>query len=153
MIEARKMTIEDYDAVFELWKNTPGMGLNNIDDSREGIAKYLRRNPDTSFVAFENGELIGVILSGHDGRRGFIYHTAVRPASRRQGIGNLLVECAMMALEKEGISKVALVVFNGNDEGNAFWERQGFTVRKNLIYRDKLITELEYAIPNYSRPT
>jgi ribosomal protein S18 acetylase RimI-like enzyme len=118
------------------------MGLNTTDDSREGIAKYLARNPSTCFVAEEGGEIVGVILSGHDGRRGFIHHTAVKESRRGRGIGSALVERAMGALEKEGIQKVALVVFQRNQTGNAFWEKRGFTRREDLAYRNRAIREL-----------
>jgi len=136
------MTINDYEQVYSLWLNTPNMGLNNLDDSKEGIAKYLVRNPNTCFVAEENGNIIGVILSGHDGRRGFIYHAAVVQSEQRQGIGASLVNAAMSALEREGINKVALVVIGKNEKGNAFWEKQGFSTRSDLVYRNKAITEL-----------
>lgn len=142
-MEYRLMTIDDYDAVYGLWLSTPGMGLNTTDDSREGIARYLRRNPETCFVAEAGGRIVGVILSGHDGRRGFIHHTAVLPDFRRQGVARQLVDCAMDALEREGIHKVALVVFQRNECGNAFWERVGFTVREDLVYRNRSIHELE----------
>ena len=138
----RVMTIEDYNDVYRLWCNTQGMGLNSADDSRAGIEAYLRRNPSTCFVALEQGEIIGAILSGHDGRRGFIYHLSVSPEHRGKKIGSTLVESAMAALEKEGIRKVALVVFDRNEAGNAFWERLGFTKREDLIYRNKNIVEL-----------
>jgi len=139
----RKMQICDDDEVYDLWINTPGMGLNDIDDSYFGIEKYLRRNPNTCFVAEENGSVVGVILSGHDGRRGFIYHTAVLISERNKEIGGNLVNHAMEALKKEGISKVALVVFSENEIGNSFWENRGFTKRTDLNYRNKLVTDLE----------
>ena len=138
----RKMITEDYDRVYALWMSCAGMGLNNIDDSPEGIAKYLRRNPDTCFVAEEDDKIIGVILTGHDGRRGFIHHTAVSPAERGRGIGRLLVERAMEALKDEGIIKVALVCFERNEVGNDFWEKMGFTKRDYLVYRNKALTEI-----------
>lgn len=143
MVNYRVMTIGDYDAIYDLWLHTPGMGLNTTDDSREGIAQYLRRNPTTCFVAETDGKLVGVIIAGHDGRRGFIYHTAVLPAYRKQGIASSLVEHAMQALEREGIHKVALVAFETNETGNAFWERIGFTQRGDLVYRNKNIHPLE----------
>ena len=138
----RLMTIEDYEKVYQLWLSCSGMGLNNLDDSKDGIAKYLDRNPDTCFVAEKSDEIIGVIISGHDGRRGFIYHTAVNPEYRNQGIAKMLVEAAMDALKANGINKVALVVFDRNKDGNAFWEKFGFTVREDLVYRNKTISEL-----------
>lgn len=138
----RTMKIEDYEKVYDLWINTEGMGLNTADDSREGIEKYLLRNPDTCFVAEDNGNIAGVIMSGHDGRRGFIYHIAVKQEYRRQGIGKNLAASALAALEAEGIQKAALVVFEKNAPGNLFWEKIGFTVREDLIYRNKSIQKL-----------
>ena len=139
----RKMTIDDYDKVYDLWINTAGMGLNNIDDSRAGIEKFLKRNPTTCFVAEKDSHIIGVILGGHDGRRGYIHHTAVREECRKQGIGKALVESVMQAFKDEGISKVALVVFEKNELGNRFWEQLGFGARTDLVYRNKNICELE----------
>ena len=121
-MEIRNMRIDDYDNVYALWLSCPGMGLNNLDDSREGIAQYLARNPDTCFVAVEQNCIIGAILTGHDGRRGYISHTAVSPACQRQGIGKQLVEAALAALKMQKINKVNLVAFAHNEKGNAFWE-------------------------------
>ena len=136
------MTIEDYEKVYHLWLSCEGMGLNNLDDSKDGIARYLDRNPETCFIAEEDNEVVGVILAGNDGRRGYIYHTAVNPSLRNQGIGTALVQAAMEALHSLGINKVALVVFSKNEDGNTFWEKTGFTTRDDLIYRNKTITEM-----------
>ena len=138
----RVMTIEDYNDVYRLWCNTQGMGLNTADDSRAGIEAYLSRNPNTCFVSEVEQEIAGAILAGHDGRRGFIYHLSVSAEHRGKKIGSALVERAMAALEQEGIRKVALVVFDRNEIGNAFWERLGFTKRDDLIYRNKSLVEL-----------
>lgn len=119
-----------------------GWGLNNLDDSREGITRFLERNPDTCFVAEAEQQILGAILTGNDGRRGYIYHTAVSPQRQKQGIGTLLVHAALDALRKSGIHKVALVVFAHNAGGNAFWEKQGFTVREDLTYRNLALTEM-----------
>lgn len=135
----RLMNIEDYDRVYALWLSCAGMGLNDLDDSREGIGKYLNRNPETCFVAQEGEQLVGVILAGHDGRRGYIHHTAVNPAFRGRGIGTALVDAAMAALENCGIHKAALVVFARNKAGNDFWEHRGFTAREDLVYRNRTI--------------
>lgn len=139
----RKMTIEDYDQVYALWLSCRGMGLNDLDDSRAGIEKYLRRNPDTCFVAESGETVIGVIMTGHDGRRGYIHHTAVHPDHRGKNIGTRLVEAALAALRAEGINKVALVAFERNEGGNAFWEKQGFTARTDLVYRNRALVEME----------
>lgn len=138
----RTMKIADYEQVYDLWINTPGMGLNNLDDSYEGIEKYLKRNPTTSFVAEDEDKIIGVILAGHDGRRGFVHHMTVHQDYRRQGIGKKLVDCSLEALEKEGINKVALLVFKKNGLGNSFWEKMGFIGREDVVYRNKCIHEL-----------
>lgn len=138
----RRMTTDDYDRLYALWLSCKGMGLNDVDDSREGIARYLARNPNTCFVAEEEGVLAGAILAGHDGRRGYIYHTAVSPEYRRRRIGAALVESALDALRNEGISKVALVVFSHNEDGNAFWESLGFAMREDLAYRNRALVTM-----------
>lgn len=135
----RLMTINDYEKVYQLWINTSGMGLNDMDDSYEGIEKYLQRNPKTCFVVENDKEIVGVIIAGHDGRRGYIYHTAVDKKYRKQGIGKQLMEYVLNALDDEGINKVALVVFLRNELGNCFWEKCGFEKREDLVYRTKSI--------------
>ena len=137
------MIIEDYDDVYRLWTLTKGMGLNNLDDTKTGINIFLQRNPNTCFVATFHNEIIGTIISGHDGRRGYIYHTAVSENFRKKGIGQKLVTSSLSALKTEGINKVALVVFSKNKLGNLFWEKIGFRKREDLIYRDKTINEME----------
>ena len=82
-MEIRPMCIDDYEALYQLWLSCPGMGLNDLDDSREGIAAFLERNPATCFVAAEGETIAGCILVGTDGRRAYVYHTAVH-----QGIGH-----------------------------------------------------------------
>lgn len=138
----RLMSENDYKGIYDLWISTPGMGLNSTDDSEEGFKKYLKRNPSTSFVALDGEKIVGVIMAGHDGRRGYIYHTAVLPEYRGNHIAKKLVDLALTALEKEGINKVALVVYQNNEIGNKFWESQGFTTRDDLIYRNKNIHPL-----------
>ncbi len=133
----RRMAETDYDLVFTLWQNTAGMGLNPADDSREGIVRYLRRNPTTCFVAEEGEALIGAILSGHDGRRAYVYHMAVAEAHRRRSIGEALLSHALEALAREGIAKAALLVFATNENGNAFWEKNGFVTRHDVLYRNR----------------
>lgn len=143
----RQMTLDDYEAVYQLWINTPNMGLNDVDDAKEGIARMLKRNPTLSFVAEvereENTQIVGVIIAGEDGRRGYIYHTAVDVAYRNQGIGEALVNHVMDAMKALSISKVGLFIFQRNEIGNGFWERLGFSVRDDLYYRNKAIIELE----------
>ena len=148
MIEYRLMTIADYQQCYNLWLKC-GNGLNDKDDSLEGIDKYLKRNPSTSFVATCDEKVVGVILCGHDGRRGIIQHACVSPDFRRLGIGKKLVELALDSLKAEDINKVLLVAFKKNEGGNRFWESMGFTLREDLNYRNKALTELVRIDPDY----
>ncbi len=137
--DIRKVTIEDYDQLLALWNSTEQSrrALNPVDDSREGIERYLKRNPDTCFAAVSDGKIIGVILTGHDGRRAIIHHMCVHPDHRRMGIAGRLVKEAEQALKKEGIQKIFGLVFKDNETANAFWESQGYSLRTNLNYRNK----------------
>lgn len=139
----RIMTIDDYEEVYALWLSCKGMGLNNLDDSKDGIDKFLKRNPETCFVAESGNKITGVIIVGNDGRRGYIYHTAVHPDYRHNRIATQLVNKAMSTLKTIGINKVALVVFEKNTTGNSFWEKIGFTVRDDLIYRNLSLTDMK----------
>ena len=150
MVEYRIMTMDDYAQAYDLWILC-GNGLNNKDDSREGIGKYLKRNPTTSFVAVCEEKVVGVILCGHDGRRGIIQHACVSPEYRRFGIGSKLVDLALEALKAEGINKVLLVAFKKNEGGNKFWETQGFTLREDLNYRNKALSEMIRIDPDYTK--
>ena len=138
----RNVTIEDYDLIYNLWISTEQSkrALNPVDDSREGIEKYLNRNPNTCFLAYDELEpdkIAGVILTGHDGRRAIIHHLCVHPDHRRKGIADMLVKAAEDALQKEGINKIFGLVFKDNDIANAFWESEGYSLRTNLNYRNK----------------
>ena len=117
----RIMTIEDFDQVHALWMSIKGFGIRSVDDSKEGIERFLKRNPTTSVVAEEDGKIVGAILCGHDGRRGCLYHVCVDVNHRMRGIGKAMVVFTMEALKKEGINKVSLIAFTQNDIGNAFW--------------------------------
>lgn len=136
MYTVRTMTIEDYPGVRALWMTIKGFAIRSIDDSEEGVARFLRRNPTTSVVAEEDGEIVGAILCGHDGRRGCLYHVCVREDKRMNGIGKAMVVHCMEALKKEQISKVSLIAFTVNDIGNAFWRCIGWTKREDLNYYD-----------------
>lgn len=151
-ISIRLVTIDDYDGIYELWNSTEQSrrALNPVDDSREGIERYLKRNPNTCFLASAKDgsgdapQIVGVILTGHDGRRAIIHHMCVHPAFRREGIARTLLQKAEEALRAEGINKIFGLVFKDNDAANAFWEKQGYTLRTNLNYRNK---SLNQAVP------
>lgn len=137
----RAMTIDDYEEVYALWMSIKGFAMRSIDDSRGGVARFLKRNPDTSVVAVEDGKIVGSILCGYDGRRGCLYHVCVHADYRRRGIGKAMVVYCMKALEKEEISKVSLIAFTQNDVGNAFWKEIGWTRREDLNYYDFVLND------------
>lgn len=134
--KVRPMKIEDYENVYALWNSIPGFAIRSIDDSKEGVARFLKRNPDTSVVAVKDDKVVGAILCGNDGRRGCFYHVCVDKDYRRHGIGKDMVVHCMNALKKEGINKVSLIAFTKNDVGNAFWKSIGWTKREDLNYYD-----------------
>ena len=137
----RVMTLEDYDEVYALWMGIHGFGIRSIDDSKEGVERFLKRNPTTSMVAVADGKIVGAILCGHDGRRGCLYHVCVRKGYRRHGVGKAMVVACMEALRKEEINKVTLIAFTKNDIGNVFWNKIGWTEREDLNYYDFTLNE------------
>lgn len=148
-ITIRSMTIEDYDGVYALWMTIKGFAIRSVDDAREGVERFLSRNPGISVVAAKDGEIVGSILCGHDGRRGCLYHVCVREDCRMQGIGKSMVVYCMDALEREHISKVSLIAFTKNDIGNAFWKGIGWTKREDLNYYDFVLNREN--IVNYNQ--
>ena len=137
----RPMIIDDYNEVYELWMAIQGFAIRSIDDSRDGVEAFLKRNPTTSVVAIEDGKIVGAILCGHDGRRGCFYHVCVHPDYRLRGIGKAMVVFCMNALKDEKINKVSLIAFTQNDIGNAFWKGIGWTKREDLNYYDFTLNE------------
>ncbi|MFQ8706275.1 MAG: GNAT family N-acetyltransferase [Thomasclavelia sp.] len=140
-MKMRLLKISDYQSIYNLWENTSGMGLRSLDDSEAGIKRFLLRNPKTNFVAVVDEKIVGVIMAGNDGRRGYIYHLAVQNEYRRRGIASALVKECLMALRTEEINKAALVVFSDNKSGNHFWKKLGFIERDDLVYRNLSINE------------
>jgi ribosomal protein S18 acetylase RimI-like enzyme len=137
----RVMTIEDFPAVLALWSVTKGIGLNSYDDSEPRIALFLERNPTSCFVWEEVGEIIGVILAGHDGRRGYIYHAAVREDRRSEGIGTALAEAAIETLNAQGIRKAGMSVMADNQVANDYWEKRGWERRTDVYYRNRVLNQ------------
>ena len=135
-IDIRVMTIEDYEGVYSLWQSIDGFAIRSIDDSREGVERFINRNPNTSVVAVDGDKVVGAILCGHDGRRGCLYHVCVNKDYRLRGVGKSMVVFCMNALKDEHINKVSLIAFTKNDIGNAFWKQIGWTKREDLNYYD-----------------
>nr|WP_297768086.1 GNAT family N-acetyltransferase [uncultured Butyrivibrio sp.] len=137
----RIMTIEDYDQVYALWNSIHGFGLRTLDDSREAIDIFLKRNPTTSAVDVENGKIVGAILCGHDGRRACFYHVCVSEQYRMHGIGKKMVNFCCMQLKKEKINKVCLNAFVTNEVGNKFWKKMNWTLRDDMNYYDFVLND------------
>lgn len=133
-IRIRAMLIEDYEQVRHLWMTIHGFGIRSIDDTKEEVARFLKRNPTTSVVAVCGEKVVGAILCGSDGRQGCLYHVCVAKKFRRRGIGRQMVGYCMNALRRERINRVTLIAFTKNDVGNAFWKQIGWTVRTDLNY-------------------
>lgn len=131
MAAIREMSIRDYEPVLGLLESIDGVRLRSAD-SRDGIARYLERNPGCSFVAEEGGEIVGCIMSGHDGRRGYLQHLAVSPSHRRLGLGSELASRCLRKLAAEGISKSHIDVLTSNAAGAEFWRSQGWQKREDI---------------------
>lgn len=131
-IAVEPLLIECYDQVLALWQRSPGVGLSSADE-RGSIATYLERNPGMSFIARFDENIVGAILGGHDGRRGYIHHLAVDEVYRRHGIGNRLVDTCLAALEEVGIQKCHLFIFHENLDGIAFWQANSWTLREDIM--------------------
>ena len=140
-VKLRPMTMEDYDAVYEVWKSISGFGIRSIDDSREGIARFLLRNKDLSVVAEIDGKIIGSILCGHDGRRGCLYHVCVTKEYRMLGIGQQMVTFCKKALKEEGINRINLIAFTSNEIGNKFWQKLKWNYRTDCNYYEENLNE------------
>lgn len=140
-VTIRTMRIEDYPKVYRLWMGISGFGIRSLDDSKEGVERFLKRNPDTSIVAEADGQIVGTILCGHDGRRGCFYHVCVKEGFRKHGIGKEMAVAAMKALQAEKINKVCLIAFADNTVGNQFWKSVGWTFRRDLNYYDFTLNE------------
>ncbi len=134
-MKIRPMKITDYASMVALWRATPGVRLVAAD-SEASISAFLARNPGMSFVAEERGALIGTAMCGHDGRRGFLYHVAVRADLRGRGIGSEMVRRCLGSLRQEGIDKCSVFVLADNELGKAFWGK-GWTLREDIALFSK----------------
>ena len=137
-VEIRPFTLNDYENAIAIWQQSGGVRLSRADE-KHAIARYLRRNPGTSFVAYFEDKMVGTILCGHDGRRGFIHHLAVHPDYRRNGIGRQLVTRGISALAAVGIDKCHLFIVPENESGKAFWADVGFSLHTDIEMMSKFL--------------
>lgn len=141
LIDIREMREEDYDGVRSLWLTIRGFGIRTVDDSRERVTGFLKRNPGISCVAVLEGRIIGAVLCGHDGRTGSFYHVCVDERFRKHGIGREMVIFCREALAAEGISQISLIAFKENPIGNAFWKSLGWIAREDVNRYDFRLNE------------
>lgn len=127
----RKMTINDYKEVFDLWNSIKGFAIREIDDSKSGINKFIKRNPTTSIVAVSNNQIIGTVLCGHDGRQAYLYHVCVRKDMRNHGIASSMILYIINKLKLLKINKISLVAFKKNKLGNEFWRTANWELKKD----------------------
>ena len=132
MIDLRVMEIKDYEGVMSLWRGIEGFYIRGVDDSFDGMQKFLERNPSTNVVAVKNGEIIGSILCGYDGRCAYLYHVCVKKEHRHRKIGKSMVEFVTLELKKLGATHINLVAFKTNEGGNLFWRELGWSFKDSL---------------------
>jgi len=130
-VQYRALSISDRDALLQLWRSCDGIILRDAD-SQASMEKYLQRNPGLSRVATVAGAIVGSLMAGHDGRRGYLQHLAVAPAQRRQGIGACLLDLCLEALKQQGIIKSHVHVIQSNRSGIDFWSRRGWIHRAEI---------------------
>lgn len=142
-VEIREMTPSDVDQVLALWQGMEGIGYDEVADSSEGIGQYLGRNPGLSSVATVDGDLVGTVLGGHDGRRGYLHHLAVIERHRRGGIGRGLVEWSIRALRESGIRRCHVFVFEEGAAAQAFWNALGWERPEYLSIMSRNIIDVD----------
>jgi len=130
-ISYKELLDSDYHSAFLLWKKTEGMSIGKAD-TLESFTLFLKMNQGLSFGAFVEEQLIGTVLCGTDGRRGYVYHLAVEKLYRGKGIGSKLISLSIEALKGKGIDKCHIFVFKNNESGNAFWEKSGWKKREDI---------------------
>jgi N-acetylglutamate synthase len=125
------MTVGDLAHALELWGQTDGVGLNE-SDTVDQLTLYLERNPGLSLVARAGNRIVGAVLCGHDGRRGYLHHLAVAPEYRKRGLGRQMVEDCLESLRQIGIRKCSIFLYADNEAGERFWKNGGWSKRTDL---------------------
>jgi len=135
-VEIRIMNSGDYSGAIELWQTLPGLGLSSADE-HTAIEFFLNKNPFTCFVALDGQKIIGTVLGGSDGRRGYLYHLAVHKDYQRIGLGREISEKCLDSLRSLGLKKCHIFVISNNTEGLHFWEKLGWLLRKDILVMSK----------------
>lgn len=143
-LKLRAFLPADHEQAMGLWNRCEGIGLSAADSSC-AIRQFLEWNPQTCFVAEEDGQVIGTVLGGSDGRRGYLYHLAVDPQQRQRGIGKQLVDACLEAMKEIGIQKCHLMVIDSNLSGQAFWQHAGWQRRQDIVLMSKDVVQVKEA--------
>ena len=134
------MHLLDFEQALELWRSLTGMGLSSADE-KDNIRDFLQKNPSTCFVALKDGILIGTVLGGSDGRRGYIYHLAVQQSEQNKGLGKKLLDLCLNEFKKSGIQKCHIFVISDNAKGIVFWEKVGWQLRDDILVMSREIKD------------
>jgi N-acetylglutamate synthase len=145
--EIAHMLPGDYDQVFALWEATEGVGLNE-SDTRVNVERFLLRNPSLSKVARIDGRIVGAVLCGHDGRRGYLHHLAVAKPFRRFGVGRGLVEACLADLAAQHIIRCNIFLYTDNAAGQDFWRAAGWNDRADLCIMQRATTPGVVELPS-----
>lgn len=125
-VDVIPMTTAHLPAALRLWADAEGVEVAE-GDSPEELARYLTRNPDLSTVALDpSGAVVGAVLCGHDGRRGYVYHLSVATSYRGQGVGRAIMRRSLDGLRRQGLPRALLLVADDNHGGHEFWLREGW---------------------------
>lgn len=138
-ISIHEMSVNHVDAALDLWQHIQGMGLSSADEP-QALARFLQQNPGLSYIAEDDGRLVGTCLCGSDGRRGYLYHLAVTPEWRRQKLGSQLVDRVFAALRQQEIHKCHIMVYGTNETGLKFWQQDGWVRRPEIVLMSKDVT-------------
>jgi putative acetyltransferase len=139
-IEILPMAIDDLEDVTVLWDATEGVGMNE-SDGPEQLRGFLDRNPGLSLIARDGSRLVGAVLCGHDGRRGFLYHLAVLTDYRKRGLGRAMVDRCLKSLSMLGLLRCNILIYVDNHSGEQFWKTAGWYDRSELKLLQRDITD------------
>ena len=131
IMHIREMKIDDYNDIIAMFSETPGVTVREAD-SKNATGTYLNRNQGLSFVATVDSRVIGCVMCGHDGRRGYLQHLVVMAGNRKQGVGEKLFTACIDALKEIGINKTHIFVFKTNGLANNYWINKGWNLREDI---------------------
>ncbi|MFO7626828.1 MAG: GNAT family N-acetyltransferase [Candidatus Fermentibacteraceae bacterium] len=133
----RAMSSRDHGELIRLWSSFPGNAITGAD-SRDEFDAFLTKNGSFCFTACEQDAVVGSVMAGSDGRRGYVYHLAVKTDHQRKGLGGALMRRVEDALSKAGLEKIHLFIFSDNP-AVAFYEKSGWHVRNDITVMSRVL--------------